>query len=122
MPVAQKVEVVLTCDLDEEETPAAETVAFGYDGQTYEFELCQEHLDEFHNLMQGYVSAARKAEPAAHRSSPATASAPPRASRGMGNPSELAMVREWARTNGYDISDRGRIPSQVRDAFEAAQR
>jgi len=74
--VAQKVEVVLTCDLDSESTPAVETVVFGYGGQTYEFELCKAHLEEFH---------------------------------------------DWARANGYEVNDRGRIPAHVRQAYEAAQ-
>ena len=59
--MAQKVEVVLTCDLDVESTPAIETVVFGYGGQTYEFELCQAHLKEFHEVMQRFASGARPA-------------------------------------------------------------
>jgi len=119
--VAQKVEVVLTCDLDEHETPAVETVVFGYDGQTYEFELCQDHLDEFHKVVGGLAAAARRTG-SAHRRSASAIGVGPRASRGRGDPSELAAVRQWARNHGFEISDRGRIPAQVREAYEAAQR
>lgn len=119
--MAQKVEVVLTCDLDEADTAAVETVEFAYEGQAYAFELCQEHLDEFHNVMQGYTAAARKEGSGARRSA-STSSPVSRAARPAANPSELATMREWARTNGYEVSDRGRISAQVREAFEAAQR
>jgi hypothetical protein len=117
VPVAQKVEVVLTCDLDDRDTPAAETVVFSYDGQTYEFELCTAHLEEFHRVMQAYIQAAR---PTAARRRPAPTRGS--ASRHTAGSSELAVMREWARTHGFEVSDRGRIPTSVRQAFDAAQR
>lgn len=116
--MAQKVEVVLTCDLDDGDTPAVDTVVFGYDGANYEFELCQAHLDDFHRVMKGFVGAARRAGSGGRRTGAGTS----RTVRAAGNPSELAQVREWARNNGYEVSDRGRIPSQVREAFDKAQR
>lgn len=116
--MAQKVEVVLTCDLDDGDVAAVDTVAFGYDGANYEFELCQVHLDEYHRVMQGFVGAARRAGTGGRRSAGGGARAP----RPGGNPSELAQVREWARNNGYEVNDRGRIPAQVREAFDRAQR
>lgn len=118
--MAQKVEVVLTCDLDEADTPAVDTVVFGYDGANYEFELCQAHLDEYHRVMKGFVASARRAAAGGRRSGGSGGA--PRPSRPAGNPSELAQVREWARNNGYEVSDRGRIPAQVREAFDRAQR
>lgn len=37
------------------------------------------------------------------------------------NPSaDTKAIREWARANGYDVSDRGRIPADVMDAYSAA--
>ncbi|GAC1535284.1 MAG: Lsr2 family protein [Acidimicrobiales bacterium] len=117
--MAQKVEVVLTCDLDDNDTPAVDTVVFGYDGASYEFELCQSHLDKYHQVMQGFVGSARRAGNAGRRSGANSAG---RGGRAAGNPSELAQVREWARNNGYEVNDRGRIPAQVREAFDNAQR
>ena len=116
--MAQKVEVVLTCDLDDGDVAAVDTISFGYDGVGYEFELCQSHLDEFHRVMQGFVGAARRSGSGARRNAGGGGRAP----RAAGNPSELAQVREWARTNGFEVSDRGRIPAQVREAFDRAQR
>ena len=104
---------MLTCDLDEGETPAVSTVTFSYDGETYEFELCQAHLDEFHRTMTQYTAAARPASDGARRRRPA--SRPQR--RTDGNQPD---VRAWARANGFEVSARGRIPADVREAYEAA--
>ena len=114
--MAQKVQVLLTCDLDDDDTPAVETVTFGYDGYTYAFELCEAHLEEFNNVIHGYISSARRADGGARR--------PRAASTGTVRPAreDLGAVREWARENGYEVSDRGRIPGEVRDAYEAAHK
>jgi hypothetical protein len=117
MVMAQKVQILLTCDLDEEDVAAAETVTFSYDGNSYAFELCEEHLEEFSNTMQGYIAAARRADGPGRR---ARAAGTPRGS-GRAPKEDLAPVREWARANGYRVSDRGRIPGEVRDAYAAAQ-
>jgi hypothetical protein len=117
--MAQSIQVVLTCDLDEGEIEASETVTFGYDGSAYAFELCQKHLDEFNATMQGYIAAARKADqPGRRRRSSASNGS------GSGRRSDredLAAIREWARKKGYKVSDRGRISAEIREAFEAAQ-
>jgi hypothetical protein len=103
--VAQKVEVKLTCDLDEVETAAVATVSFVHDGQRYEFELCQAHLDEFNRTMRRFTGAARRVR------------------RGPSNaPADLAAIRSWAKANGHPVSDRGRIAASIRQAYESALR
>jgi len=125
--VAQKMQVLITCDLDDEETVAAETVTFGHDGATYELEMCQQHLDEFNTWISEYIASARRVGGAARtRRAPASASTNGRA-RGRSRSSTeeaggLTAIRAWARSNGYHVSDRGRISGAVREAFEAAQR
>ena len=114
--MAQKVEVVLTCDLDEESTPAIDTVVFAYGGQSYEFELCASHLKEFDEVMQRFASAAR---PGGGRPGGGSRPRAPRASRSVTAP-ELAKLRAWAEANGYAINERGRIPLNIRRAYEAA--
>jgi hypothetical protein len=117
--MAQKVQVVLTCDLDEEEVPAADTVSFAVDGNTYAFELCERHLEEFNETMHAYIAVARPSDGPRRRRS-----APSAAGRSNRSPSSVAStpsnIRTWARDNGYEVSDRGRIPADVRAAFEAA--
>lgn len=122
--MAQKVQVLITCDLDDEETEAAETVTFGHNGATYELEMCQQHLDEFNNWIGEYIAAARRVGTAARArrsasTAPATRRRPPRRSR-SGRAGDLGAIREWARANGYKVSDRGRISGAVREAYEAA--
>lgn len=123
--VAQKVQVLITCDLDEDETEAAETVTFGHNGATYELEMCQQHLEEFNNWIGEYIAAARRVGTSgrarrAVAAAPTSRRRPARASRATGAKGDLGAIRDWARANGYKVSDRGRISSAVREAYEAA--
>jgi len=113
--MGQRIEVVLTCDLHDGEVPAEETVTFAVDGTTYAFELCTEHLSEFRDTLGRYVGAARRADQPRRGRRRAADAAPTR--RGA---SDLAEVRAWARSQGYKVSDRGRISAEVQEAFEAA--
>lgn len=114
--MAQKLQVLLTCDLDDDDIEAVETVSFGYDGVNYAFELCGDHLEEFNNVMQGYIASARRAD-GQRRSGGGSGG-----SRSGANREDPGAVREWARGAGYEVSDRGRIPAEVRDAYDAAHR
>ncbi|MDA8063379.1 MAG: Lsr2 family protein [Actinomycetota bacterium] len=121
--MAQKVQVVLTCDLDEEEVPAAETVTFGFDGSTYAFELCEQHLEEVNEIFHAWIGAARAADGGRRRRAVSTPSAPSRARRSSGSAGGGSSdVRTWARDNGFSINERGRIPAEVRNAYEEAHR
>ncbi len=119
--MAQKVQVLLVCDLHDDEVEGTETVAFGLDGSGYEIDLCEEHAAELRDDLASYVGAARRAgrsgAPAQRRSSSGGGSRPKATSSGGGNVSE---VREWARANGFEVSERGRIASNVLEAYEAA--
>ena len=118
--MAQKVQVLLTCDLDEDDVEAVETVRFGNDGNTYEIEMCQQHLEEYHNWMEEYVAVARRV--GSSRGRAAAGSVAPKARRAPSSrgKEDLGAVREWARGNGFQVSARGRIPANVREAFQAA--
>lgn len=126
--MAQKVQVLITCDLDEDETEAAETVTFGYNGATYELEMCQQHLDEFNNWIGEYIAAARRIGASGRPRRAAATTAGPRRRLAAGtrpaakSGGDLSAIREWARANGYKVSERGRISSAVREAYEAANR
>jgi hypothetical protein len=120
--VAQNVQVLLTCDLDEDDVEAVETVRFGNDGNTYEIEMCQQHLDEYHNWMEEYIAAARRVGGTgggrARAASPKAAKA--RRSPAGKSHEDVGQIRQWARENGFEVSARGRIPATVREAFEVA--
>ena len=110
--MAQKVQVVLTDDLDG--GPAVETLAFMVDGTSYEIDLSEENAAAFREELRPYVEGARKAGASSKRTAPAKA---PRA-RSAG--ADLSAVRDWARENGHEVSDRGRLGQGIKDAYAAA--
>lgn len=107
--MAQKVHIVLVDDLDGSE--ASQTVSFGLDGANYEIDLTDDHAAALREALAPYVGHARKVGRGG--------SAKRSAAKAAGGAS-AAEVRDWARSNGYDVPDRGRIPAEVRDAFDAA--
>ena len=110
--MAQKVNIVLVDDLDESE--ADETVKFGLDGTDYEIDLTTAHAEELREKLAPYVGVARKAEGSSRRRSSGRSA--PAASSGP----SAAEVREWARENGWEVPDRGRVAADVREAYDAA--
>jgi hypothetical protein len=94
--------------------PAEETVTFAVDGTTYAFELCPEHLKEFQETVGRYVAAARRAD------QPRRGRRRAEGGRGRHAGADLSEVRDWARSQGYKVSNRGRISAEVQEAYEAA--
>jgi hypothetical protein len=115
--MAQKVQVLLLDDIDGSE--AAQTVRFGLDGSSYEIDLSDGNADSLRDALASYVANARKvgrATSAAPRPlSTKTGRAPARVDR-----EQTQAIREWARKNGHSVSDRGRIPSSVIEAYNGA--
>ena len=111
--MAQKVSIVLVDDLDGSE--ATETVTFGLDGTSYEIDLNDANAAALRDALAAYVGHARKVGSArrGRRTSAAAAAA------AAGGPS-AREIRDWARSNGYDVPDRGRVSAEVREAFDAA--
>jgi hypothetical protein len=110
--VAQKVQVVLTDDLDGGE--ADETVQFALDGVSYEIDLSEGNAENLREALAAYVAAGRRLGGRSVRRS-ASGKSRPAAER-----VDLSDLRAWARENGYQVSDRGRVSSEVRAAYEAA--
>ncbi|MDO9457183.1 Lsr2 family protein [Nocardioides sp.] len=111
--MAQKVNIVLVDDLDG--TEAEETVAFGLDGTSYEIDLNTKNAKALRESLAGYVGYARKV-PTSRR----TGGTRKTAAAATNGGTSAAEIREWARSNGYEVPERGRIPGNVREAFEAA--
>ena len=109
--MAQKVNVVLVDDVDQSE--AAETVTFGLDGITYEIDLNDRHAEELRDSLSKWVGNARRVSGGRKRGSRS-------ATRTTSVAAENATVRAWARANGYEVSDRGRIKTEILEAFKAA--
>lgn len=88
-------------------------VTFSLEGRSYEIDLSANNADKLYEAFAPYVNAARSvASSAAGRNQ--------RSSSMKGNV-DLSAVREWARANGHTVSDRGRVPGTVIEAYEAAK-
>jgi len=114
--MAQKVQVLLVDDLDGSE--AHETVAFALDGTSYEIDLSDEHAAELRDAFAPWVGAARRA--GGTRSSGRSAGQGRPRAAGSGDRQRVQEIREWARSNGHKVSERGRLSAAVIEAYDAA--
>ncbi len=105
--MAQKIQTLLIDDLDG--SAAEDTVRFGLDGTEYEIDLNAEHARALRDALARYVNAARRAGGARRGGRRAPAS-------GL----NTTEVREWAKAQGIDVKDRGRVPAEVVARFKAA--
>jgi hypothetical protein len=113
--MAQRVQVILVCDLHEGEVEGTETITFGLDGSSYEIDVCDAHGRELRDAYAPFVGAARRAGRGAGGGQRRS-----RGSRAGGGANDVAQIREWARGNGHQVSERGRISATVRAAYDAA--
>jgi hypothetical protein len=113
--MARKVQVILSDDLDEN-LSADETVSFSLDGTSYEIDLAEKNAKELREVFSRYVAAARKVG----RGNRASGGGRARATGGRMDREQAGAIRDWARKNGHAVSDRGRIPASVVEAYEAA--
>ncbi len=109
--MAQKIQTLFIDDIDGGE--AEGTVRFALDGAEYEIDLNAKHSEELRSALEKYVSHARKVGGSTRRT------ARGRAGRGA-NTTDTVAVRAWARENGIDIKDRGRVPADVVAKYQAA--
>jgi hypothetical protein len=110
--MAQKVQVLLVDDLDGVE--ADETVTFALDGKTYEIDLTTANADKLRGLLEPFVKGGRKT---GGRSSAGTRG---RSSVAAKSGDDTAAIRAWAKANGYEVNDRGRVPAPIKEAYAAA--
>jgi uncharacterized protein YggL (DUF469 family) len=112
--VAQIREIRLIDDLDGD--AADETVEFGVDGKNYEIDLSKDNAEKLRDALAAFVAAARRSGAGGgRRRSNSAASAPVR--RPSIDREQNQAIRDWARKRGMKVSDRGRIPAEVLDAY-----
>src|SRR5580698_996659 len=109
--MAQKVQTLFVDDLDG--SVAEGTVHFGLDGTAYEIDLNAEHAMALRNALAAYVSAARRSGGSIRK--PAR-----RGRRASAEGLNPTGVREWAKAQGIDVKDRGRVPADLVVKFKAA--
>jgi len=104
--VAQRVTVEMTDDIDG--TEAAETIAFGVDGTAYEIDLSSKNAAKMRRVFGDYVEHARRT------------TAGRRSGRSRPDRHRSSAVRKWAKQQGIEVSERGRIPASVVSQYEKA--
>ncbi|MEU1402674.1 Lsr2 family protein [Streptomyces sp. NPDC005728] len=109
--MAQKVQVLLVDDLDGGE--ADETVTFALDGKTYEIDLTTTNADKLRGLLDPYVKGGR-------RTGGRASGGRGKARAASGGSQDTAQIRAWAKDNGFEVNDRGRVPASIREAYEKA--
>lgn len=111
--MAKQTITVLTDDLDGGD--ADRTIEFGLDGVNYTIDLNEKNAGKLRKALDPYlVVASRVGRTGNGRITSRAAAAPARSSRDQNQ-----AIREWATKNGYEVSERGRIPGSVVEAFHA---
>jgi hypothetical protein len=113
--MAQKVQTLLIDDLDGGE--AESTIRFGLDGADYEIDLSAKHAETLRKALAPYLDAARRASVSTTRRPSPSRSARKAASVGGPDPT---TVRVWAKSQGIEVKDRGRVPAELMIKFKAA--
>jgi hypothetical protein len=112
--VAQQLSVQVVSDLSGQ--PEAYTVRFGYEGYNYEIDLTEAEHGRLGAFLAEFIGTARRA-------GRSTAAKPASARRTAGSTQrDTNAIREWARSNGFQVSDRGRIPVHVQTAYHEQNR
>ena len=106
--MAQRIQTLFIDDIDG--GPAEGTVRFGLDGAEFEIDLNAKHSEELHSALQKYIPHARKVGGTTRRE--------PRGRRSA-NAVDTMAVRTWAREHGIDIKDRGRVPANIIEQYQA---
>ncbi|MYT73003.1 MULTISPECIES: Lsr2 family protein [unclassified Streptomyces] len=114
--MAQRVVVTLFDDIDGSE--AAETVAFGLDGKSYEIDLNPANAKQLRKALAPYLQAGRKRNGKAAKADRTDRAAKVFKHTAV-NP-DPAAVRAWARSNQLDVPPRGRIPKRIYEEFAKA--
>ena len=109
--MAQKVQTLFIDDIDG--SAADGTVRFSLDGTDYEIDLNAEHAQASRDALAGYISAARRAGASTRRPVGSGRKAP-------ANGVNTTEIREWAKAQGIEVKDRGRVPAELVVKFKAA--
>ena len=110
--MAQKVQVLLVCDICEGGKPGTETIGFGMDGASYEIDLCDKHAKGLRDSVAQYVGAARRASSGRGRG---------RGRASGADRQRTQEIRAWARKKGIKVSERGRLSGDIVAQYEAAK-
>jgi hypothetical protein len=88
----------------------ASEVSFSLEGIAYTVDLSKKNRAALEKALKPYIDAGTRVTK--RRTSGPRSSAPSR--------KDLSAVREWARGEGIEVSDRGRVPKSVIEKYDAA--
>ena len=108
--VARQIITVLTDDIDGGN--ADRTVEFGLDGVSYTIDLSEKNIAKLRKALDPYLAAGTRASRTANGRRGGSTPTPLRSNR-----EQNQAIREWASKNGYELSERGRIPSSIVEAY-----
>lgn len=106
--MAQRTITTITDDIDG--SPEAKPYTFAWQGTSYEIDLGDANRDAFLKALEPYINAGRKVTRSRARGVAA-----------RGGTGDAAEIREWAKANGFEVTERGRISREVRAAFFKAR-
>jgi hypothetical protein len=109
--MAQKVEVLLLCDLDDGNVDAEETLQFSLGNTSYEVDVCAKHAQQIREGLEPFIEHGRKVSGGGNSR---------RRQRTAGSRQETTDIRSWAKDQGIHVNERGRIPANVVKQYEAA--
>jgi len=107
--MVQKVNIMLVDDLDG--GSADENVRFGLDGVSYEIDLSSANSAELRSALERFIAAGRKTSAGRPARTKVIAGA---------RTNDSALIRQWARDNGYTVNSRGRIQAEIQEAYQKA--
>jgi hypothetical protein len=105
--LAQRIQTLYVDDIDGSEADG--TVRFGLDGAGYEIDLSEAHSEELHNALAPYIAHARR-----------TTTRGPARGRRNASAADPHKVREWARQQGIQVKERGRVPAEIAEKYHQA--
>lgn len=103
--MARSTQVLLIDDIDGDE--ATETITFTFEGVAYEIDLNAKNAEKFRSSMEVWTTNGRRVGG--------------RSNRGTKRNSEIPKIRQWAKENGYEVSERGRVSQEIQDAYRASK-
>src|SRR5688500_4317467 len=116
--MAQRVLVQLVDDLDGTTAEDVEAVTFGLDGVSYEIDLKGDNASRLRDSLADFVASARRVGGRAKRAGTTTRTIVAESR----TKEQTRAIREWAKANGHELSDRGRISTHIIEEFEKAHR
>lgn len=121
--MARKIVHQLVDDIDGTilEIGSGETVYFALDGVAYEIDLTEENARDLRAALAPYVAAGRSVSSRAGSSRAGSSSSAGGSKRRRPGQQDYSAIRAWAKANGYQVSERGRVPASITEAYEAAR-